>query len=189
MRRETRVDLLEASRREKRQTFTTAIILALVVFLIGAPVVEAAVTRIRGNVNIKDTGGGKIDASAVPDLGLLGAPGSSGALAVRNFGGGGGLLGAGDCDPGTAGRPATVTVDAGQNTIITAIIVTGSDARVGVSAPDLDTLIGPGDVVEFTVNAANPNVFVGLGNGLTVFPSELVFTCNGTDGQFVVLGQ
>jgi hypothetical protein len=82
-----------------------------------------------------------------------------------------------------------VTIAASQTTIITAIIVTGSDATVGVAAPDLDTLIGPGDVVEFTVNAANPQVFVGLGNGLTVFPSELVFTCTGSNGQFVVLGQ
>ena len=79
-------------------------------------------------------------------------------------------------------------------TIITGIILTGTDAKVGVAAPDLDSLIGPGAVNEFRADENTPNVFIGLGNGLTVFPSELVFTCTGLnggagEGNYTLLGQ
>ena len=190
----------QVTRREKRRSFLGAIAIASVVMLIGAPVVQAAVqtVRVKGAVKIKDTNGVAIESEALPSLGLLGAEGSSGALAVRNFAGGGGLLGTGDCTEaaGTASdpRPNTVTVAAGADTIITGIIITGSDANVSVSAPDL-TVIGPGPVNTFSTTPENPNVFIGLGNGLTVSPAKLVFKCTGDggtgdgSGNFTILGQ
>lgn len=57
-----------------------------------------------------------------------------------------------------------------------------------MAAPDLDQLIGPGPVVNFSTTAENPNEVVAFGNGLTVFPSELVFTCTGGSGNYVILG-
>jgi hypothetical protein len=185
------VDQLGVARRESRQTWFIAVIAIATLFIAGTPVVEAAVnaTKIKGKVKVADSTGGTIDAKNVPDMGLLDAPGSNGALAVRNFAGGGGLLGTGDCTEAADPRPNSVTVPANANTVITAIIVTGTAANVAVSAPDLDPLIGPGPVVTFQANESNPNVFVGLGNGLTVTPSELVFTCTGGSGNFVILGQ
>jgi hypothetical protein len=174
-----------------RQTWLIAIVAIAVLFVAGMPAVQAAVQKVRvqGKAKVADSGGGTIDAKNLGDLGLLEAPGSNGAVAVRNFAGGGGLLGAGDCDAATPGRPDAVTVPASQDTIITAIIITGTDAAVGVRAPDLDPLLGPGPIVTFRVDAGQSNEFVGLGNGLNVFPSELVFECAGTSGQFVLLGQ
>jgi len=185
------VDELGVARRDSRQTWVIAIVAIAVLFVAGMPAVQAAVQKVRvqGKAKVADSGGGNIDAKNLGSLGLLDAPGSNGAVAVRNFAGGGGLLGAGDCDAGTPGRPASVLIEASQNTIITAIIITGSDATVGVRAPDLDPLLGPGPVVTFRVDATQSNLFVGLGNGLNVFPSELVFDCTGTNGQFVILGQ
>lgn len=194
----------QVTRRDKRRSFFGAIAVACVVMLIGAPVVQAAVqnVRVKGAVKIKDSNGVPIESEAMPSLGLLGAEGSSGALAVRTFGGGGGLLGTGDCTAaagpaadGSFSRPNTVTVEAGEDTIITGIIITGEDANVSVSAPNLNTVIGPGAVNTFSTTQQNPNVFIGLGNGLTVSPAELVFKCTGDggtgdgSGNFTILGQ
>jgi len=180
MRRETRVDLLEASRREKRQTFTTAMILALVVFLIGAPVVEAAVTRIRGNVNVKDTGGGRIDASAIPAQGLTDVRGSSGALDVQNFPGGVGLLGVADC---AGPLPGSITLGGGQ--VVTNLLMTGSDGTLSISS----TAVAGGAIslLDAKVTASEPNVIADLSNGLGV-TAPLTFTASGTDCKVVVLG-
>ena len=187
--------------RDKRRSFLGAIAVASVVMLIGAPVVQAAVqnVRVKGAVKVKDSNGVPIESEAVAALGLLQAEGSAGALAVRNFAGGGGFLGTGDCTAaaGTATdpRPNTVTVAAGADTIITGIIVTGEDANVSVSAPDLANVIGPGAVNTFSTTRENPNLFIGLGNGLTVSPAKLVFTCTGDggtgdgSGNFTILGQ
>jgi len=185
------VDQFGEARRDTRQTWVIAIVAIAVLFVAGMPAVDAAIqaTRIKGKVKIADSGGGNVDAANLGDLGLLDAPGSNGAVAVRNFAGGGGFLGTGDCTEAPDPRPNTLSIPASRNTIVTAIIVTGTAADVAVSAPDLDPLIGPGPVVTFSANATNPNVFVGLGNGLTVFPSRLVFTCTGGAGNFVVLGQ
>ena len=185
------MDELGVARRDMRQTWVIAIVAIAVLFVAGMPAVQAAVQKVKvqGKVKVSDSGGGNVDAKTVPPMGLLDAPGSNGAVAVRNFAGGGGLLGTGDCTPEADPRPNTVSIPANRNTIITAIIVTGTAADVAVAAPDLDPLIGPGPVVTFSANATNPNVFVGLGNGLTVFPSRLVFTCTGGAGNFVVLGQ
>lgn len=185
-----------------RKTWLGVVAAIAAVALIGAPVAQAAIQKVKvtGKVNVKiaDTNGVAIESKSVPDLGLLGAPGTAGALAVRNYAGGGGLLGTGDCtateDIPAGDRNNSTTIAADATTIITGIIVTGTDAKVGVAAPDLDSLIGPGAVNEFRADENTPNVFVGLGNGLTVFPSELVFTCTGLnggagEGNYTLLGQ
>lgn len=188
------------SRREKMKALFGAIALATVIALLAPPIAQAAVqaVRVKGAVKIKESTGDNLDAKDLGTLGELGAPGSDGALAVRTFAGGGGLLGTGDCTEAfgqpTDVRPNTTIVEASQDTIITGIIIAGSDAKVSVTAPDLDSIIGPGPVVNFQTTANDQNVFVGLGNGLSVYPSELVFKCTGADGgdgsgNYVILGQ
>jgi hypothetical protein len=174
------LDLLEVSRREKRQTFTIAIILAMVVFLVGAPVVQAAVTRIKGTVKVKDTGGGRIDASAIPDQGLTDVPGSSGALDVQNFPGGVGLLGVADC---AGPLPGAITLGGGQ--VVTNLLMTGSDGTLSISS----TAVAGGalSLLDAKVTANEPNVIADLSNGLGV-TAPLTFTATGTDCKVVVLG-
>jgi hypothetical protein len=164
--------------------------------LIGAPVVQAAVrtVRVKGAVKIKDTNGLPVESEAIAQMGLLNAEGSAGAIAVRNFAGGTGFLGTGDCTAANDPRPNVVTVDADKDTIITGIIVTGDDANVAVTAPDLAAVIGPAAINTFSTTPENPNIFVGLGTGLTVSPAKLVFTCTGDgggdgSGNFTLLGQ
>jgi hypothetical protein len=107
---------------------------------------------------------------------------------VRNFAGGGGLLGAGDCtsstDPAQGPLPNTVTLAGGH--VVTGIIITGTGTvRITTQA------VGQGQVplANFVVNEANPNEFVGLGNGLSV-TTPLTFTgINGTACNFIILGQ
>lgn len=196
----------QVTRREKRRSFLGAIAVASVIMLIGAPVVQAAVqtVKVRGAVKVKGTNNVPIESEAIPGLGLFDAEGSTGALAVRNFAGGGGLLGTGDCTAASQANPDpanpadvrsnTYTVPASADTIITGIIITGPDANVSVSAPDLLNVIGPGAVNTFSTNRDNSTIFVGLGNGLTVTPSKLVFSCTGDgggdgSGNFTILGQ
>ncbi|MGH2786625.1 MAG: hypothetical protein ACRDJV_01780 [Actinomycetota bacterium] len=186
------MELYESSRRETRRTWALALVFVAAIFVAGAPVVQAAAQAVRvtntPSVKIKDTSNGRINSQNIGKLGLFDAPGSNGAVDVRTFGGGGGLLAAGDCHAGSP-RPATATIPASNSTVITALIITGTDATVQVDAPELDPAIGPNPVVQFRVDAGTPQTFVGLGNGLTVTPSSLVFTCVGTNGEFAVLGQ
>jgi hypothetical protein len=97
-----------------------------------------------------------------------------------------GLLGAGDC---TASRepaqgPLKNSVTLSQGAIVTGLIITGT-GTVRVTSEALQNI----PLANFTVNAQNPNEFVGLGNGLTV-TSPLTFTgIDGTACNFVVLGQ
>jgi hypothetical protein len=197
------VDLFEPTRRDTRKAWLSAIALCVVATFVAQPAIAQAVqnVRVKGAVKVKDSTGVNIESEGVGSgagntLGLLGAEGSGGAVATRVFAGGTGLMGTGDCDDNNAppDRPNVVTVDAGADTIITAIIITGTDASVAVTAPDLNPLIGPGPVANFRADATTPNVFVGLGTGLTVSPSELVFTCTAIgggagEGDFVILGQ
>ena len=185
------MDLIEVSRREKRQTFLAAIAFALVAAILVPPVVEAAVTRVRGTVTakVKDSTGDPVESEAIGPMGLLQAEGTTGAIAVRNYAGGGGFIGAGDCSDATP-LPATVEV---TDSIVTGILMTGSDATVVASSESVDALfqVPAGQdfpLLNFRVSAENPNEFVGLGNGLTV-TAPLKFRCTGADGQVVVLGQ
>src|SRR5688572_17235939 len=81
----------EARTGEKRRTLISALGLVLVVAIVAAPVAQAThhAVKISGKVKIADTTGGTLESTPVPDMGLLLAPGSEGALAVRQFAGGG----------------------------------------------------------------------------------------------------
>ena len=96
----------------------------------------------------------------------------------------------GECTAAPAPGP-TLTVGANPNRKVTALIITSDGSgtgQVSVAAPAV--LPSPLTVVDFTVTAENPNEFIGLGNGLTVTPSDLVFTCSGAGNvKFAVLGQ
>ncbi|HET7481247.1 MAG TPA: hypothetical protein VFK89_00165 [Actinomycetota bacterium] len=173
------MDLYQTGR-EKRQIFAIALILALGVSMVAAPVVSAAVQAVK----VKN-----IDTKAIP-----GGAGqnqlSNNAVAVRTLAGGGGLINNGDCDgDNTDGRLSTKTVAANPNTVITALILSGPDVTLGVSAPALTSVTGPGNVLELQTTTQNPTATLALGNGLQLTPSELVFSCTGGDGNWVILGQ
>jgi hypothetical protein len=168
------------TRREKGTSFLAAIVAGLLVMLVFAPLAEAAAKKVK----IVDSNGDAIESEVIPDMGLLQAEGSSGAIATRTFAGGGGFLGAGDCTETTAdGRPNFIET---SNSIVTGILMTGTDATITVTSQ----AVGGGQLplIKFRLTADNPNEFVGLGNGLTA-TAPLRFTCAGTDADFVLLGQ
>ena len=180
------MDLFETSRREKRQSFIVAIALAAVVSMLAAPVVQAAVQTVK----IKDTGGGTIDAKKIPAMGLFDAKGSGGAIAVRNFAGGGGFLGAIDCgtDPS---EPQSEEFVGQAGSIVTGIILGGTDAKATI----FSDAVGGGalPLLRLRADANDPNEFVGLGNGLTL-TDNLTIRCTGESdpngaGQVIILGQ
>jgi len=180
-------DAFEVTMRKKRALFIKVIAACLLAFIIAPPIAQAAAQRIKGTVTakIKDSSGGAIDSTKVDPMGLFGAAGSSGALAVRNFAGGGGFLGAADCTETTDdGLTNSVTV---TDAIVTGIIITGSNATYTVTAE----AVGAGQLplANWTVDAQNPDVFVGLGNGLTA-TDAITWTCTaGNSGNLIVLGQ
>lgn len=193
------MDLLQASRSEKRRSFVTALVLAAVVMMVAAPIAQAThhAVRVKGTVTVKHKGpavvkpqGGRFDSKAIPEMGLLQAEGSTGALAVRTFGGGGGFLGAADCTETSA--DGTSNVLQVSNAIVTAIILTGTDGRVTVTSDAVGGGLLP--LLNFRANSGNPNEFIGLGNGLTV-TAPLTFTGTNEAGsgdgacKYVVLGQ
>ncbi|MGH2754282.1 MAG: hypothetical protein ACRDLB_07580 [Actinomycetota bacterium] len=178
------------SRREKRSSFLAAISVALLVMLVGAPVVDAATKKVRlqGKAKVADTNGSDIESEAIGAMGLLQAPGSDGALAVRNYAGGGGLLGAGDCTASTdpAQGPLQNVVEITGGDILTGIIITGT-GTVTVTAESLGNHQIP--LANFTVDANNPNEFIGLGNGLTLTAPVRFTGQDGTACNFVIVGQ
>jgi hypothetical protein len=176
------LDLYEVSRREKRATFIGLIAFALIAALVVPPAVQAAVTKITGSVKVKDSSGSNVESEAIGAQGITQVPGSSGAIAVRTYAGGNGVVGLGDCSETTAdGLPNVVTVEGGN--IVTAIMITG-DGTVSTRAD----AIGPIDLLKFTVNANTPQVAISLGNGLGI-TAPLTFTGAGTKCNFVLLGQ
>lgn len=188
------MDIFESARGEHRR-FIGAAVLVLMVGILAPPAVSAAakaitVKKVKQPVKVADTTGDKIDSQAIPPLGTSQAPGSEGALAVRTFAGGGGLLGLGECTPAPAPGPS-LTIGANPQRKVTALIITSDGSGTGtvsVAAPAV--LPNPLTVADFTVNASNPNELIALGNGLTVTPSDLVFTCSGAGNvKFAVLGQ
>lgn len=180
------MDLAETSNRDKRNAFFGAIALALVVSVVAPPVVQAAVQRIRGTVTakVKDSGGGTINSQAIPAQGLTDVPGSTGAMDVRNFAGGAGLLGVADCgDAANAPLPNSVSLSGGG--VVTDMIITGTDGQVTITS----TAVANGQVPlsRFRVDAGTPNVVVDLANGLGV-TAPLTLNASGTDCNVVVLG-
>ena len=180
---------MDSGKRERRQSFVIALVLAISISVLAAPVVEAAVTRIKGTVNVKDTTGDGIESEAISQAGQP-APtgGSSGALAVRTFGGGNQFLGAADCDPPGTGGPTdvfgpTLTVPGGQ--MVNAVIVTGT-AKVVVRSQ----AVGSGQIPLLTLEATsqNPVVTLALDNGLEL-TDNLIMTCTAGTGQYAAIGQ
>jgi hypothetical protein len=186
------VDLDGSTGRDKRRTLLTAIAIAFAVFILAAPVVQAAVQKVKlaggsATAKIVDSSGATIESKAIPAMGLFQAPGSDGAVATRNYPGGGGVLGVGDCtastDPAQGPLPNTVTVPGGK--VVTALIMTGT-GTVQITSD----AIGQGQlpVSNFKTDANNPNLAITLGTGLsTTVP--LKFTgVDGTACNFIVLG-
>ena len=173
----------EVARSDKFKALVGAIALALVVVLLAPPAVQAAVQKIKGTVTakIKDTGGGNINSKSIQAQGLFDAPGSSGALDVRNFAGGNGFLGAGDCNG--PGLPPTATAQGGS--IITGILITGT-ATVTASADALPPAANP--VLTFQTGAENPVESISLGNGLKA-SDDIDFNCTAGTGNYVLIGQ
>ena len=183
------MDLMDTTRREKRQSFFVAIALASVVMLIGAPVVQAAVQAVRvtntPSVKIKDTGGGKVNSEPVPDMGLTAVPGSAGAMDVRVYAGGTGVLGVGDCSA-AAGTGAANVVEVPGNRVITAFIMTGT-GTVTLTSDAVGGGVLP--LNRFVTDAGTPNYSLSLPNGLgTTAPLKFTGT-DGTTCQFTVLGE
>jgi hypothetical protein len=182
------IDVLEASRRDKRQAFVIALALATLMVILSAPVVEAQVRRIRGTVNVKDTNGDAIESEAIGQSGLP-APtgGSSGAIAVRTFAGGNSFLGAADCDPAdpATGDPFGNVLNVPAGHLVTGVIMTG-DTTIRVTSE----AIGAGQIglLTFETNAQNPVETLALDNGLEL-TDNLILTCTAGDGQFVAIGQ
>lgn len=179
------METFQVTAREKRSTFVKVIVGCLIAFIIAPPLAQAAVQTIRGTVKIKDSGGGVISASSIGAMGLFEAEGSTGAVDVRNFAGGGGVLGAADCTATTAdGRANFVAV---TDAIVTGIIMTGTDATFTATAQAFGDHALP--LLRFQVTPENPSEFVGLGNGLSI-TTELKITCTaGTNGLLIVVGQ
>ena len=185
------MDLLDTGKRERRSAFVIALVLAIAVSVLAAPVVEAAAQRIKGTVTakVKDTTGDSIESEPINQAGQP-APtgGSSGAIAVRTFGGGNQFLGAADCDPAGAGGPTdifgnTLVVPGGH--LLTGLLITG-EAEIVVTSQ----AIGSGQIplLTFQTTAQNPNEAIALDNGLEL-TDNLTLTCTGGDGQFAAIGQ
>lgn len=185
------MDLGKSTRREKRQSFFVAIALAAVVMLVAAPVVQAAIQRVRvtntvttkGQTKIKDSTGDAVNSEVVPPMGITSVPGSDGAMDVRVYAGGTGVLGVGDCSA-TGGAPNVVEVPG--NRVITAFIMTGAGAVTLTS-----DAVGGGvlPLNRFVTDANTPNFALSLPNGLgTTAPLKFTGT-DGTTCQFTVLGE
>ena len=174
---------VEVARSDKFKALVGAIALAVAVVVMVPPAVEAATQKIKGTVTakVKDSGGGNINSKSIGDQGLFDAPGSSGALDVRTFGAGNGFLGAANC---LAPAPNNVATAQGGR-IVTGILITGTDATVDVRAAAI-----PGNpvVLSFETTPDNANLAFSLGNGLKA-TGAITFTCTGTDGQVVLIGQ
>jgi hypothetical protein len=168
-------------------------------------------TKQQGDVGsrTKDSGGGAVEASPVSFTNAAIEPtgaSSTGAIDVKTYAGGGSFLGAGDCTTavggadiggGGQGLPNAVIVPGG--TIITALLVNGTDGQVKVTSAN-PGLVGLPALQRYRVTAEMPNVTAAFGNGLAI-NDALTFTGvkstdNGPGGDdvdgecnFVVLGQ
>jgi hypothetical protein len=172
------LDPFEVSGREKRRAFVLAIVFAFVLSVIIGPGVANAINTVFSR--IKDTGGGRIDAKAIPAQGLTDVPGSKGAVDTRNFPGGTGLLGIANCSAASGGPPS-VTIPGGN--VVSDLLLTGTDGTVAMTSAAL-----PGyTFLKARVTADSPNVIADLASGLGV-TAPLTFTATGTDCELVVLG-
>lgn len=182
------MDLLDSGKRERRSAFVMALVLAIAVSVLAAPVVEAAVTTIKGTVTakVKDSTGDAIESEVIQPGGVFSTGGSSGAIAVRTFGGGNAFMGAGDCTtPPTQTDPLDNKVVVPGGNLVTGIIMTG---EMTVRVTSLAVGAGQLPLLNFKTTAENPNAFIGLGNGLEL-DDDLILTCTTGTGNFVLVGQ
>lgn len=186
------MEITKVSRREKIQTLIVALVLAVVVFTFAAPAVQAVIQKVKlaggfTSAKIQDSAGNDVMAEDIGQMGLNLAPGAVGTLGVRTFAGGGGVLGFGDCDDIDAEGVTRVSeIASGPDVRITGLYLTGTDATVSMTMPDI---FGPNQLLRFRATADNPVVTVTSAFGLSVTPARIVFTCTGTEGEFVVVGQ
>ena len=180
---------MENTRRNVRKTAWTVVAVLGAVIVLSAPIVQAATQKVKvtNPVKIQDSDGTTIESEAIGEMGLLKAPGSDGALAVRTYPGGGGLLGAGDCtastDPAQGPLSNVVTVPGGS--IVTGVLVTGiGTVRITAQA------VGNGAVplANVTVNNQHPNEVLALGSGLSATQPVTFTGIDGTACNFLVFG-
>lgn len=178
------------TRKSVRNTAWTVVAVLGAVIVLSAPIVQAATQKVNvvKPVKVTDSDGTTIESEAIGAMGLFQAPGSDGALATRNYPGGGGVLGAGDCtqstDPQAGPLPNTVTVPGG-GAIITGVLVTGTGTvRITAAA------IGGGQVplANLVVNQQNPNEVLALGTGLTTTQPVTFTGIDGTACNFIIFG-
>jgi hypothetical protein len=200
------MELQDTTRREKRQTFFVAIALAAAVMLLAAPVVQAAIQKVqvtntvpvkvkgqpiavKGTVNskIKDSTGDAINSEVIGPMGLTGVPGSDGAMDVRIYAGGTGVLGVGDCTAAAAaGTDPSNVVTVPGNRVVTALIITGV-GEVQLTSAATGAIV----LNRFNVDAGTPNYSLSLPNGLGT-TAPLTFTGQddgGANCQYTVLGE
>jgi hypothetical protein len=219
----------QSQTRDRTRTFVAIIAMVLIASVISAPVASAinsvfarikstsggtikasggAVwTKQQGGVKVQDSGGGAVESSPVtfnnapfPPTGA----GSTGAIDVKSYAGGGSFLGAGDCTTATGGAdigaggqglPNTVVVPAG--TIITALLVNGTDGQVKVTSA-LPALAAIPGLQRYRVTPNMPNVTAAFGSGLAITDALTFEGINAADNgvtetagecNFVVIGQ
>jgi len=176
-------------RRSVKKTALTILAILSAVVVLSAPIVQAQGSRVRVTNTVKtaDSDGSTIESEPIGEMGLLRAPGSDGALAVRNYPGGGGLLGAGDCTSSTEPQagPLPNVVNVPGNSIITGVLVTGTGVvRITAAA------VGNGQVplANVTVNSNHPNEVLALGTGLSATQPVTFTGVDGTACNFLVFG-
>jgi hypothetical protein len=181
--------LENSTRNSVRKTAWTVVAVLAAVIVLGAPIVQAATQKVNvvKPVKVTDSDGTTIESEAIPEMGLFQAPGSDGALATRNYPGGGGVLGAGDCtastDPAQGPLPNVVTVPGGH--IITAILVTGvgtvrtTAAAIGNNQVPLSNI---------TVNNQNSTEAVALGTGLSTTQPVTFTGVDASACNFIIFG-
>jgi hypothetical protein len=183
------LDNTRDTRKSVRRNAWTAVGVLVAIIVLSAPIVQAQANRVRvqGPVKIQDSDGTTIESEAIGEMGLLRAPGSDGALAVRTYPGGGGLLGAGDCTASTepAQGPLSNVVTVPGGSIVTGVLVTGTGTvRITAAA------VGAGQVplANVVVNQQNPNEVLALGTGLSATQPVTFTGIDGTACNFLVFG-
>lgn len=176
---------IDVARSDRWKAFLSALVLAGIVLWIAQPAVEAAVraVRVRGTVKTAVT---NIGSKKINPQGVFQAPGSKRALDVRTFGAGNGFLAAADCIPAT---PIPATVEAPGGSVVTGLLLTGTDETVTVTAEALGNHAVP--LLHLRTTAENPNAAFSLGNGLkATAPVRFALDC-GADplGNLVLIGQ
>jgi hypothetical protein len=202
------VFLEESARREKRQVFVAAMGIALAVMVLAPPIVQAAAQKVnivkskplvvkKVNDPVSIANGAAVQSRNLGAFGELSNQQGqfpTKAISVATTAGGGGFHGAAGCSNVAADN--TVTVEATEPgsppNIVTGIMMSSPSATpmtVTVTAPDVQ----PGPIIALRNSAEKPTEFIGLGNGLTVSPSDLVFQCPAgapvAGASFVILGQ